>query len=105
VAKNTGTSNWKDIQMVMAAMAMTITIGLWNIFAAGDLASAEEAQAVDIPSPTVPPPTAVLPPTPLPQVKIMLGGQAPQVKVIQQSSNTRRNRDNGGGSVATTRSS
>ena len=110
MANNPGSRNWNDVQMVLAAMAMTLTVGLWNVFAAPDAALAKEsAQEPAAPPPTEPTATIPTSPTALPPVKIMLGGVEPQTVIVQQAA--RRNNNNGGGGgggggpVTSTRSS
>ena len=99
MASKPASRNWNDIQIALAATAMAVTLGLWNVFAEPDLARAKEKAN----EPAAPPPPTEAPviadaPTILPQVKIMLGGVAPQTTVIVQAPSTRRqNRINGGG--------
>ena len=72
--------NWNDVQTVLATMAMALTLGLWNLFAGPDRALAKNNDQAAVVPPIVPPteqPNLV--PTPLPQIKIMLGGAAPQL--------------------------
>lgn len=108
MANNNGSRNWNDVQLVLAALAMTLTLGLWNIFAEPDLAHAKENLEQQ---PSTPPATAIPSvagtPTRLPPIKILLGGVAPQLKVVQQPSARRSGRSGGGGGgpVTTTRSS
>jgi hypothetical protein len=110
MANKPASRNWKDIQMVMAAMTMTLTLGLWNVFARQDLAKAGEngSQPGLTPAAEVPP-AVMASPTAAGPIKILLGGQAPQTKVIQQPGARRGGRNNGGsgggGGAATTRSS
>lgn len=105
MAKKPGARSWSDVQMVLAAAAMTLTLGLWNVFANRDLASAKENEDQLAAAPTAEMPVVNGAPAALPEVKIMLGGVAPQLQVIQQPSASRGGRNNGGGSVTRTRSS
>ena len=105
MAKKPGARSWSDVQMVLAAAAMTLTLGLWNVFANRDLASAKENEDQLTAAPTAEITAVDGSPTPLPQVKIMLGGVAPQLQVVQQPSASRGGRNTGGGSVTRTRSS
>ena len=100
MTKKPGARGWNDVQLVLAAMAMTLTLGLWNIFAEPDLAHAKESAKQQ---PPTPPPATELPtvagtPTALPPIKILLGGVAPELQVVQQQPSARRTgRSNGGG--------
>jgi uncharacterized membrane protein YgcG len=88
--------NWNDIQMLLAALAMALTLGLWNLFAGPDRALAKEsAQPTELPppQPVAEQPTAA--PTALPQVKIYLGGVAPQTQIT--ITNVRKGGGGGGG--------
>lgn len=71
--------NWNDVQMVLATMAMALTLGLWNLFAQPDRALAKENTETAVVPPLPPTEQPNLAPTPLPQIKIMLGGAAPQL--------------------------
>ncbi len=71
--------NWNDVQTVLATMAMALSLGLWNLFAGPDRALAKDNSQTALAPPPVPPTEQPnLAPTPLPQIKIMLGGAAPQ---------------------------
>lgn len=107
MANKPAARNWNDIQLVLAAMAMTLTLGLWNIFAGPDLVEAKQAAENQLPMPpAVEDPSATAAPIVLPPIKMLLGGVAPQVQIVQQPG-TRRASRNGGSSapVASTRSS
>jgi hypothetical protein len=109
MASKPGARNWNDVQLVLAALAMTLTLGLWNLFAGPDSAEARKTAEQQPPmSPITEEPISVDgTPTPLPPIKILLGGVAPQLQVVQQPSARRASRSNGGGGgpVTTTRSS
>ncbi len=92
------TRNWYDVQMAIAAIAMSLTLALWNLFAGPDRAQAarkmaEEAQATP-PVPTEAPVVA-LTPAPMPIVKIIFGSSAPQQSYSQPTG--KKNSDGGGG--------
>jgi uncharacterized membrane protein YgcG len=94
------TRTWYDVQMAIAAIAMSLTLALWNLFAGPDRAQAarkmaEEAQATPPPIPTEAPVVA-LTPAPMPIVKIIFGGSAPQQTSSSQTG-SRKNRGDGGG--------
>ena len=94
------TRTWYDVQMAIAAIAMSLTLALWNLFAGPDRAQAsrkmaEEAQATPPPVPTEAPVVA-LTPAPMPIVKIIFGGSAPQQTSSSQTG-SRKNRGDGGG--------
>jgi hypothetical protein len=101
------TRTWYDVQMAIAAVAMSLTLALWNLFAGPDRAQAarkmvEETQA----TPAVPTeaPVVALTPAPMPIVKIIFGSSAPQQTTITTSSSQnspRNNRNNGGGGGST----
>lgn len=92
------TRTWYDVQMAIAAIAMSLTLALWNLFAGPDRAQAarkmaEEAQAIP-PVPTEAPVVA-LAPAPMPIVKIIFGGSAPQQTYSQPTG--KKNKGGGGG--------
>ena len=99
MANKPASRSWNDIQIALAATAMAATLGLWNVFAEPDLALATQKAN----EPAAPPPPTEVPavaeaPTALPQVKILLGGAAPQTTIVVQAPSPRRqNRNNGGG--------
>lgn len=96
--------SWFDIQMTIMTISMASALGLWNLFAGPDreaaLRKAAEIQASQpepaglSPTPEVPMRNASTVPLPQPGEKIMLGGTAPQTKVVIQ---TRRSGGGGGG--------
>ena len=99
--------HWKDVQTAIATVAIVMTLGLWNLFAAP-----EKAVAVQAEKPTVPPtepPLAAEEPVSMPQVKIMFT-QVPQIVTSQQQQPTiqkkKKNNNNGSSqSVTQTKSS
>lgn len=99
--------NWNDVQLVLAALAMTLTLGLWNIFAGPDLVEAKKAAEKQPPMPPAAEgssPTAS--PITLPPIKMLLGGVAPQVQIVQQPGARRASRNGGSSAPApSTRSS
>ena len=105
---------WYDVQMAIAAIAMSLTLALWNLFAGPDHAQAarkmaEEAQATPPPVPTEAPVVA-LTPAPMPIVKIIFGNSAPQQTSPLPSSpsfqtSSRNNRGGGGGGGGSTKTS
>jgi len=95
------TRTWYDVQMAIAAIAMSLTLALWNLFAGPDRAQAarkmaEEAQATPPPAPTEAPVVA-LTPAPMPIVKIIFGGSAPQQQTSPSQTGSRKNKGDGGG--------
>ena len=73
---------WADVQIIIAAISMTVTLALWNLFSAAARAGEVAAASGDGNQATPPPevdPTALptLPPTPMQPVRILLGGSAP----------------------------
>lgn len=101
---------WSDIQMVLAALTMALTLGLWNLFAQPDRVAAEQ-QPKDAPNlpPTEAASTLAAPavaPTQTGPIKILLGGVAPQTVItVQQPSRGGGGGGGGGGSVPHTRTS
>lgn len=80
---------WTDIQMVIATIAMTTVLGLWNMFAGPDREKAAQKAALDqvkvVPTPTeIPTATAVSATMPPPGFTIIYGGEAPKPQVIVQ---------------------
>jgi hypothetical protein len=81
--KKPQTKTWIEIEMAIAAIAITATIGFWNLFARPDLAASAQA---DEPAPTEEVAVAVaqVPQrTLIPGLKIILGGASPQVQQVQ----------------------
>jgi hypothetical protein len=78
--------SWADVQLTIAALAITVTLTLWNIFAT----PAKQQVSVQPTEPVTPPeplPTEVAQAT-APQfvpVKIIFGGTAPQQQVVVQA--------------------
>jgi uncharacterized membrane protein YgcG len=97
---------WYDVQMAIAAIAMSLTLALWNLFAGPDREQAarkmvEGTQATP-PLPPTETPVVSLSPTPMPIVKIIFGnGTTPQPSgpssQPDNSKKGRRNQDGGGG--------
>lgn len=91
---NKSKNRWLDVQIILASLAVTSTVALWNVFAKG---SSPVASPTDVPTPD---PTATMTATPyptatpmatatanpnavvqLPKVHILLGGNLPVVPV------------------------
>lgn len=96
--------SWTDIQMVLAALSMALTLGLWNLFAEPDRVAADQKaqQAPEVPPAGVTPTLAVPVPTQAGPIKILLGGIAPQTVITVQQP---RRGGGGGGPVPQTHSS
>jgi len=95
------TRTWYDVQMAIAAIAMSLTLALWNLFAGPDRAQAarkmaEEALVTPPPVPTEAPVVA-LTPAPMPIVKIIFGGSAPQQSYSQPTGKKNKGGGSGGG--------
>jgi hypothetical protein len=92
--------SWLDLQIILASLAVTVTVGLWNVFVMG---SRQVANAAGNP-PVTPPPadptnTYIYDPTStsaataitvdangkvtLPKVHILMGGSLPVIHVAQ----------------------
>ena len=97
-------NRWNDVQTAIAAMAIAVTLGMWNLFATPAKAvTAQTEEPTTIP-PTEPPVTAEpTEPTALPKVKIMFTQGATQVTAAQQqpqqvtAKKKRKKKDNNGG--------
>jgi len=98
------TRTWYDVQMAIAAIAMSITLALWNLFAGPDRAQAAQNtadEALVIPPP-IPTETPVVSPTPMPIVKIIFGSPGSSSSSQQTSGqpDVKKKRDDVGGGVA-----
>jgi hypothetical protein len=107
--------NWMDIQIVIAAVSMSVTLAFWNMFAGPDreaaLKRAQEQAALPPPQPVqtnAPVAVAVQPTLQAPAIQgngpILLGGSAPQTKIIVRSGGGGGG-GGGGGAVTSTKSS
>lgn len=101
--------NWNDVQTAIAAVAVVLTLGLWNLFAQPAKSASAQTEQPPIPPPSEPP--AAIEPTAIPQVKIMFTQAAPQTVTTseQQVPKKKKNKNNdgggGGGTVTQTKSS
>jgi uncharacterized membrane protein YgcG len=104
---NKAQKSWAEIQMAIAAISITATLGFWNVFAAPDRQTAVTQVKPTTTPPPPPPPTETAQPTPvvptstalaLMPVKIIFGGKAPSQQVVQVvvPQNTKRNKGGGG---------
>ena len=82
---NKSQKSWTEIELAITAVAITATLGFWNLFSTP--APSNVTQTVE---PTSPPPAPVSEAAqpapvalPLRQVKIIYGGQVPVQQVIQ----------------------
>ena len=101
---NNKQKSWGEIQLAIAAVALTATLGFWNLFSAGQK---QQVVAAASPTDTEVPPTEALAQVPAPTatpgflpVKIIFGGTAPQQKVVVQVSAPQaqpKHKNNGGG--------
>ena len=97
MAKNK--KNFDDVKMIIATLSITMTIVFWNLFA-GSANNTETVSAENIPQITATvEPIVQVEPTPTFVGKILLGGEAPQprVVVVQQKSGGGGGGNNGGG--------
>ena len=65
------TNRWLDVQIVIVALALTFSLGLWNLFAGND-------RSVNSGTTSNPQGIAVSASAPQPSSRIFLGGPAPQ---------------------------
>ena len=79
--KKKPTHRWLDMQVVIGTLALTMSLGLWRLFAvAPPQASAGAAPTAMGPSPVSPTPSSPIPSVsaPLSTGRILLGGAAPR---------------------------
>jgi hypothetical protein len=106
--------NWNDVQLILATTSMALSLGLWNLFAGPDREAAvtraqqeaaqQEAAQPAIPASLVTPTPAIsAPPTLQGNTPILLGGSAPQTRIVVQSGG--KGGGGGGGRATSTRSS
>ena len=93
--QNRSKRHWLNIQIILASLAVTFTLGLWNVFARG---SRPVASPISPPTPdptftftytSTPTVTSTLAPSAplhLPKVHILLGGKMPVAPVVVASS-------------------
>jgi len=94
MASKTNSRNWNDAQMAIVAIALVLTLTLWNLFAGPDRVKADSNQNAPSAQTMETSPVAILPnPT-----KILLGGAAPNQYVVVP----KKQRRNGGGGGGTT---
>jgi hypothetical protein len=96
--------SWGEIQLAIAAVAITVTLGFWNLFSAGQK---QEVAVVASATDTEAPPTEEVAQAPAPTptqrflpVKIIFGGTPPQQKVVIQVNAPKsqpKHKGNGGG--------
>ena len=76
-----------EIQLAIAAVAITATLGFWNLFSTQEKTQANAQVAQTFTPPPPPPPTETAQPTAtalsLRPVKIIFGVNAPQQQVVQ----------------------
>jgi len=89
--QNRSKKRWLDVQIILASLAVTSSVGLWNLFAKGNLPVVNPAGAQPpdpafvftyIPNPTA---TATLDPSAplhLPVVHLLMGGKLPVAPVV-----------------------
>jgi hypothetical protein len=100
--------SWSEIQLTIASVAVTATLGFWNYFSTPEKTQTV-VQATQTSTPPPPIPTETAQPTAtalaLMPVKIIFGGKAPQQPVVQVAApqpavkkrNGGGNNDTGGG--------
>ena len=86
--------NWNDAQMVIVAIALVLTLMLWNLVAGPDRVKADNNQNAPI-AQTMELSTVAILPSP---TKILLGGAAPNQYVVVPKKQ-RRNGGVGGGTT------
>jgi len=95
--------SWGEAQLTIATLAITATLGFWNLFSTPEKAQAGAQIAQTFTPPPPPPPTETAEPTAtalaLRPVKIIFGGQVPQQQIVQvqaQSAQAPAKKHNGG---------
>lgn len=100
MAAKPNSRNWNDIQIVIAAVSMALTLGLWNVFAGPDRETALQRTQIQPTQPIQPtqadPASTIAQPTPLGDGVLLLGGSAPQTTVIVQGGSANNNASGGG---------
>ena len=114
-AKGSGRS-WQDIQLMIATSSVAVTLGLWNLLAGPDREASleraeeqarQEALAADVQATPLAPAIAEAP-MPPGETVLLLGGQAPQTRIVVQGGKGGgggRGGGGGGGAATSTRSS
>ena len=108
MANKPNARNWKDVQTVIASVAIVTTLGMWELVATPAKTEAIKALEPVVP-PTEPPVTTAEPKTGMAKVKILFTPAvsintttlAPQPQGIQK----KKKNHNGGGPVAHTHTS
>jgi hypothetical protein len=89
--QNRSKNRWLDIQVILASLAVTFTMGLWNMFARGSRPVASTAipptpdpafTFTHTPDPTTTPVVDPSAPVHLPKVHLLLGGRMPVAPVV-----------------------
>jgi hypothetical protein len=110
--QNRSRNRWLDIQILLASLAVTFTLGLWNMFARGSRPVVGTAipptpdptsTFIHTPDPTATPPLDPSAPVHLPRVHLLLGGKMPLAPVVVAASpvdvsNPQKNPPKDGGS-------
>ena len=113
--------SWFDIQIVIMTISMAVVLALWNLFAGPDREAAAQKAAEEFanqqnqlaqqPEPVVvspalsPQPVPAAVEAPQPGEKIMLGGAAPQTRIVIQRGSKGGGGGGGGGGATSTSSS
>ncbi|HKJ38073.1 MAG TPA: hypothetical protein VJ972_04810 [Anaerolineales bacterium] len=101
-------NKWADIQLTIAAIAITAVLALWNMFAGPDKEKAAEKaaeQAAQIPPVIVTQEPIVVSTMPPLGSVTLFGGEAPKPQVIVVQNKGNGGGGGGGGSVTSTSSS
>jgi hypothetical protein len=98
--------SWNEVQMAITAVAITATLGFWNLFATPEKAQAAAKITESSTPPPPPPPAETAMPEPtattavslgLRPIKIIYGGKIPQQQVVQQVAAAPSTKKRGGG--------
>lgn len=83
--KKSDSKNWFDVKVLIAAVSITSTLALWNLFAAKPIQTSGTSVA-EVPAPPAAATGSVLAQSELGFFgKLLLGGAAPQTRVINRS--------------------
>src|SRR5689334_5854433 len=97
---NKAQKSWGEIQLAIAAVALTAMLAFWNLFSTPYKQQAG-AQATDTAGPQPADPTEAVTPTPgFVPVKSIFGGTPPKQPVVVQAAAPQSKRPRGGGGPA-----
>jgi hypothetical protein len=99
--QNKPANRWLDVQVVIITLVMTLSLSLWTLFAGGSKPTGNTNTAI---TPANPLPASSVP-TPPSQVRILLGGAAPQKPSVARAQAPAQTRSSAPAPVTVTSSS